>query len=215
MRALLIALTLSLTGLAARAGEPLAALETRVHWVALAHEIVAVDAVSRGERRAALGVGERVLGTWADGEIGVVHTSRRLLGVTTRSGGIHELRFRVGEQLAGAPQLGDRVALAFSAQRAFGFDGGSGNWVEASLGPRERVLASAVANRVAALVTDRRALAVSPLRGGFFEAALALQDAPLELSATGDVATLRTRSRLLVYGAAQARWSERALGLGN
>jgi hypothetical protein len=204
-----------MAGLGAHAGEPLAPLETRVQWIALAHEIVAVDAVSRGERRAPLGVGERVLGSWADGEIGVAQTNRRLLGVTTRAGGIHEARFRVGEQLTLVPQLGDRVAIAHSPQRAFGFDGGSGNWVEASLGPRERVLAAAVANRVAALVTDRRALALSPIRGGFFEVALALQDAPLELSATGDLATLRTRTRLLVYGAGQSRWSERALGLGN
>jgi hypothetical protein len=125
------------------------------------------------------------------------------------------VRFLIGEQLTAPPQLGARVALALTTRRALGFDGGSGNWVEASLGPRERVVAAAVANHVAALATDRRALALSPTRGGFFEAPVALYDMPLQLGASGDLATLRTSSRLLVFRASASHWSERALGLDN
>ena len=198
------------------AGEPpLGPLEDRVQWVRLEHELVAIDSAGSGEHRAALGVGERVRGTWADGEIGVALTNRRLLAVTATTGGVHEVRFLVGEHALIEPVLGDRVALVVTTRRALGFDGGGGSWVEASLGPRERVTATAVANHVAALATDRRALALSPVRGGFFEAPLSLQEAPVSLSASGDLATLRTHTRLLVFRASSARWSERSIGLGN
>jgi hypothetical protein len=215
MRDLFVTVAITLGAFAAAADPPLAPLEDRVHWVVLARELIAVDAASGGEHRAPLGVGERVLATWADGEIGVARTERRLLAVTARTGGVHEVRLLIGEQLAAQPQLGDRTALAITTRRALGFDGGSGNWVEASLGPRERVVATAVANHVAALATDRRALALSPVRGGFFEAPISLHEAPLQLTATGDLATLRTRTRLLVFRASTARWNERAVGLGH
>jgi len=125
------------------------------------------------------------------------------------------VRFRAGERVLTGPLLGDRVALVVTSQRALGFDGGSGNWLEASLGPQEHVVATAIANHVAALATDRRALALSPVRGGFFEVPLALQEAPVSLSASADLATLRTRTRLLVYRASGSRWSERNTGLEN
>jgi len=200
---------------AATAQPPLASLEDRVQWHVLARELVAVDSTSGGEHRAPLGVGERVLDTRVDGEVGVAQTERRLIAVSANTGGVHELRFRSGERVVAGPLLGDRVALVVTTQRALGFDAGSGNWLEASLGPQERVVAVAVANHVAALATDRRALALSPTRGGFFEAPLALQEAPVSLSASGDLATLRTRTRLLVYRASSSRWSQRSVGLGN
>lgn len=189
--------------------------EDRVQWVVLAKELVAVDSAGGGEHRAALRVGERVIATWADGETGVALTDERVLAVTTNTGGVHETRFRRGERVIGEAALGDRVALVVTSQRVLGFDGGSGNWVEASLGPRERVVAISVANHVAALATDRRALALSPVRGGFFEVPLALRETLVTLEATGDLVTLRTRVRLLVFRAASARWSERTIGLEN
>ncbi|HEY8121695.1 MAG TPA: hypothetical protein VII78_10285 [Myxococcota bacterium] len=193
----------------------LAPLEDRVQWVALERDLIAIDSAGGGEHRAPLGIGERVSASWVDGEIGVALTNRRLIAVTANTGGVHEVRFHAGERTIAGPTLGDRVALVVTTRRALGFDGGSGNWLEASLGPRERLLATAVANHVAALATDRRALALSPLRGGFFEAPLTLADAPLSLSASGDLVTLRSHTRLLVFRASGARWSERSLGLGH
>ncbi len=200
---------------AASAQSRLGPLEDRVQWLRFERELVAVDSAGGGEHRAPLGVGERVIDTWVDGEIGVALTNRRLIAVTSNTGGVHDVRFHVGERVLAGPTLGDRVALVVTTRRALGFDGGSGNWLEASLGPREHVTALAVANHVAALATDRRALALSPVRGGFFEAPLALYDAPVHLTASGDLVTLRTRTRLLVFRASSARWSERSVGLGN
>jgi hypothetical protein len=201
---------------AAAPAEPrLGPLEDRVQWVALERELIAVDSAGGGEHRAPLGVGEQRIDSWVDGEIGVALTNRRLIAVTANTGGVHEVRFHAGERVLAGPTLGDRVALVVTTRRALGFDGGSGNWLESSLGPHERVIAVAVANHVAALATDRRALALSPVRGGFFEAPLALADAPVQLSASGDLVTLRARARLLVFRASGARWSERAVGLGN
>jgi hypothetical protein len=188
-------------------------IDDRVQWHVLAREIVALDAAGGGEHRAPLRVGEAVLQTWVDGEVGVALTEQRVLAVSTNTGGVHEVRLLLGERIVDGPRLGDRVALLVTTRRALGFDGGSGNWVESSLGPRERLVASAAANHVAALATDRRALALSPTRGGFFQVPLALQEAPVSLSASGDLATLRTRTRLLIYRAGSARWSERNIGL--
>lgn len=195
--------------LATSAGADAGPIDDRVQWHVLEREILALDAAGGGAHRAPLGVGERVLETWVDGEVGVALTERRLIAVTARTGGVHEVRFLAGERVLAGPLLGDRVALVATTRRALGFDGGSGNWLEASLGPRERVVATAVANHVAALATERRVLGLSPLRGGFFEAPLALDDAPLALRATGDLATLRTRTRLLVFRAGATGWSER------
>jgi hypothetical protein len=195
-------------------GEP-RPIDDRVVWHVFAREIIAVDGAGGGEHRAPLGVGERVLRTWVDGEVGVALTEQRLIAVTANTGGVHAVRFLASERIVQGPELGDRVALVVTTRRALGFDGGSGNWVEASLGPRERLVAVATANHVAALATDRRALALSPRRGGFFETPLALYDAPLSLSASGDLASLRTRTRLLTFRAGANRWSERSIGLGN
>ena len=192
-----------------------APIETQVQWHVLARELIAIDGAGAGEHREPLGVGERVVQTWAEGEIGIALTERRLLAVSANTGGVHELRFLASERIVEGPLLGDRVALVVTTRRALGYDGGSGNWVEASLGPRERFVAAAAANHVAALATDRRALALSPTRGGFFETPLALDDAPISLGATGDLASLRTRTRLLIFRAGANRWSVRSTGLGD
>jgi hypothetical protein len=206
LRGLFVAGALAARGSADSVAGP---IDDRVQWHVLEREIIALDGAGGGDHRAPLGVGERVLETWVDGEVGVALTERRLIAVTARTGGVHEVRFLAGERILAGPLLGDRVALVATTRRALGFDGGSGNWLETSLGPRERVVATAVANHVAALATDRRVLGLSPVRGGFFEAPLSLDDAPFALSASGDLATLRTRTRILAFRASAARWSIR------
>ncbi len=200
---------------ASRAGDPaLAPLEDRIQLIVYPHYVLAIDGKRREERRVSLRVGERVLATASDGLVGIVRTEQRLLAVAVGSGSFQEVRFHLDEQLAGDPELGDGVALAVTNRRVLGFEAGGRNWVEGALGPRERVLATAVANFVAAAVTDRRVFGLSPKRGGFFEATLAAQEPVLSLEATGDLATLRTPTRLLLFRAADGRWTERSTGLG-
>lgn len=177
--------------------------------------LLAVDAEGGGETREALHRDERVLWRRTRGRVGVVATDERLLAVRARSAAWQDARYRRGESPPGGAELGDRVALAVTEKRVLGFDGGTGNLVEAELGPREEVLRTAVGANVAVAVTGRRALGLSPFAGGFFEVRLRVGEELESLAASGNVATLRTDERLLTFRAPAGSWSERRRGLGH
>ncbi len=176
-------------------------------------EILAIDATNGSQREVDLERGERVM--WHDtrGAVAVVLTDRRILAVATRSGFWQAERYRAGERHPPTALLGDRVALIVTNKRALGFDGGSGNLVEESLGPRESVLQSRAAENVAVVVTDRRALGLSPFVGGFFPVDLRLSERVESLSAAANLATLATSHRLLTFRANTGTWEERQLDL--
>jgi hypothetical protein len=141
----------------------------------------------------------------------VVLTDRRVLAVAVRSGSWQEARYRRGEAPPAGVFLGEQVALVVTSKRAIGFDGGSGNLVERSLGPRERVLAADASGAVGVIVTDRRALGVSPFVGGFFVTKLRVEETLDAVAATGNFATVRTSRRLLTFQAASGAWVEVSL----
>jgi len=176
--------------------------------VVLERELVAIDGLAGTDTRAELEIGERVLWTEARGRVGVAITDRRLLAVGTRSGAWQAARFRRGEPPPPGALLGERVAIAVTGKRALGFDGGSGNLVERTLGPRERVLAADADGAVGVVVTDRRALGLSPFVGGFFVQPLRLEEDVEGVAATGNVATVRTSRRLLTFQAPVGAWVE-------
>jgi hypothetical protein len=175
----------------------------------LYREGVAIDAEGGGQRTERLERGETVLYTRSAGRVGVAVTNRRLLAIATRSGAWQEARLRQDESPPADVALGDRVALAYLRTRAIGFDGGSGNIVESTLGPREIVQDSATGQNVAVVVTDRRALGISSDRGGFFEVRLRTSEKIESLDALANHATLQTSERLLVFRGASASWEER------
>src|SRR3972149_5776489 len=150
-------------------------LEDRLQLMVLPRSVIAIDGETGGQREGSLELGERVLSQGVDGRVAVDITDRRILAIAARSGAFQEARFSRGESLTAQPALGDRVALFVTTHRVLGFDGGSGNLVETRLGPRERVIDTAVANSVAIAATRRRALGLSPFRGGFFEGRLRLR----------------------------------------
>jgi hypothetical protein len=176
--------------------------------VVLEREIVAIDGLSGSDLRQPLERGERVLLAESRGRVGIVLTDRRLLAVAVRSGAFQESRYRRGEPPPEGVFLGEQVALVVTTKRALGFDGGSGNLVERSLGPREQVLAADASGAVGVIVTDRRALGISPFAGGFFETKLQLEETLEGVAATGNVATVHTSRRLLSFQAATGAWVE-------
>jgi hypothetical protein len=203
---------LSLGGATAGASDLRAPGETPIADVSqvlvLDRELVAIDGLAGTDTRAELELGEQVLWTDAHGRVGIAVTNRRLLAVATRSGAWQATRFRRGERPPDGVLLGEQVAVAVTAQRALGFDGGSGNLVERTLGPRERVIAADASGAVGVIVTDRRALGVSPFAGGFFSTALRVEESVEAVAATGNVATVRTSRRLLTFQAAGGIWVE-------
>ena len=175
--------------------------------------LLAIDGSQGGQREERLERGESVLWHSTRGRVGVVLTDRRVLAVATGSASWQEERWRAGERRPPDAALGDRVALLATSKRAIGFDGGSGNLVTSSLGPRERVVHDATAENVGVIVTDRRALGVSPFVGGFFEVSLQTGERLDALVASANLATLTTSRRILVFRADTGSWSERQLDL--
>lgn len=211
-----IAVSLALAALAtptAFADRDVSPLADLLQIVVRPRELLAIDAEGGGQREERLERGESVLWHATRGRVGVVLTDRRVLAVATGSAAWQEERFRSAERRPADAALGDRVALVVTSQRAIGFDGGSGNLLTSSLGPREAVLEHAVAENVGVIVTDRRALGVSPFVGGFFEASIQPGERLEHLAATANQATVTTTRRLLIFRAPTGSWEERRLGL--
>jgi hypothetical protein len=177
--------------------------------------LLAIDGSHGGQREERLERGENLVWHAARGRVGVVLTDRRVLAVATGSAAWQEERWRSAERRPVDAALGDRIALVVTSQRAIGFDGGSGNLVTSSLGPRERVLHDATGENVGVIVTDRRALGVSPFVGGFFEVRLQTGEALEALVAAANLATLTTSRRILIFRAQTGSWEERNLDLRN
>ena len=183
--------------------------------IVLPRTLLAIDATGGGQIEQDLELGEKVLWHATRGRVGAVITSRRLLLVATNSAAWQEARFRQGEQPPASVLLGDRVALVTTAKRAFGFDGGSGNLVESSLGPREVVLDTAIGENVGVILTDRRALGVSPFAGGFFAARMDLGERAESLVAKANLVTLTTPRRILIFRGPTGGWEERDRSLAD
>jgi len=177
----------------------------------LGRDLLAIDSEGGGQRSERLERGETVLYTRSQGRVGVVVTDRRLLAIATRSGSWQQARYRHGEPPPADVEIGDRVALALMQTRAVGFDGGSRNIVESSIGPRETVVDSAVGPNVVVVITDRRALGLSADRGGFFEVPIRLGEQIQSLTAFANHATLQTSQRLLIFRGPAATWEEKRL----
>jgi hypothetical protein len=175
--------------------------------------LLALDAEGGGDTREALELGETVLWKGSRGLVGLALTDRRVLAVRTRSAAWQSERWRRGESRPHFVELGDRVALVATDRRVLGFDGGSGNLIESSVGPRERVVDAQVGANLAVVVTDRRALGLSPFAGGFFETDVRVGETIRGLEVASEVATLTTSQRLLIFRGRSGTWSERRLEL--
>ena len=179
----------------------------------LARELLAIDATSGGALRERLELGEQVLFVRERGRVALAVTDRRVLAVGTRSGAWQEARYRRREVPPAEATLGDRVALVLTQRRVLGFDGKTGNLIEADLGPNERVREAAVGANVVVVATDRRALGLSAQHGGFFEVRLGVNERIDQVAAFANHVTLTLPNRLLTFRGATASWEERRLGL--
>jgi len=171
-------------------------------------QLLAIDSETGGQIAERLELGEHVLFTRERGRVGIAVTDRRMLGVATISGFWQSERLRRRERPPADAWLGDRVALLQTAQRALGFVGRTGNFSDAGLGPRERVIDRAVGANVLVVVTERRALGLSADRGGFFEIPLQVDERTESLSAFANHVTLQTPLRLLVFRGVTGAWEE-------
>jgi hypothetical protein len=176
-------------------------------------KLLAIDARTGGELELDLRLAERVQWLATRGRVGMALTDQRVLAVAVASGTWQQAELQRGEQVSGLPDLGDRVGLLLTSRRVLGFDGGSQNLIESSLGLRERVLATAVGNNVAAVVTDRRALGLSPTVGGFFDTPVQLGETIERIVAESNLVTVTTPRRLLIFRTPTGSWEIRLRNL--
>lgn len=159
-------------------------------------------------REVELGIDERVIALESRGLIGVVTTTTRLLGATSRDPGFRELRLRVAERAAPPPaiHLGDRVALVVLPNRVTALAPGASGWLETELSPLERELRVHVDANLAAVITPVRALAFSLASGGFVPESLSPNEPIERVSLRESSISLFTPGRVLVFRAGSPRW---------
>jgi hypothetical protein len=176
------------------------------------NQVIAFGA-SGGSLAERLEFGEQVHWHGTQGAVAVVLTDRRVLAVATVSASWQETRYGRAEQPPGSALLGDRVALVATSERAFGFDGGSGNLIEYRLGPQESLVATRTGANVALVVTDRKLLGLSPFVGGFFTTELGVREHLEKISPGPNLVTVTTNRRYLVFRADSTIWTERKRAL--
>jgi hypothetical protein len=183
-------------------------LEDILQVLAIDRKLIALDARSGARRVLELRLAERLVWHGSRGKVGMAFTDQRILAVAQGSAAWQQVPIHAGEVLPAAALLGDRVGLVVTSRRALGFDGGTGNVVESSLGLRERVIAQRVGANVGVVVTNRRALGVSPQAGGFFTTSMNVEERFEELSVDSNIATVITNRRLLIFRGPFGSWSE-------
>jgi hypothetical protein len=202
------AVVLALLG-AARATADLEDLEPQdiVNLVSLEDRLLAVNPATGAVAEVDLELGERLIEMRSRGLVGVALTSRRLLGITSRSAVWAELRYRVTEGDGAFPlHLSDRVALVELPHRLAALAPGSGGWQELSVGPSEQLVRIDSSARIITIVTSRRAIGYSR-RSGFVEVSLSPREQVERASLDDRSAALITSHRVLIFQAGGRGWS--------
>jgi hypothetical protein len=176
-------------------------------------ELLAFDGRSGGQVRKELRLDEQVLWHGVRGEVGVVLTDQRILGVGVGSQAWRVVELQLGEAAPTEAMLGDRVVLAVTGRRAVGFGGNPLSLSSKHLGIDEVVLARRVGENVAVVVTNRRAIGLSPLRAGFSVVDLWIRETIESVNAAANLATVRSNRRVLIFRASTHSWETRRLDL--
>lgn len=179
----------------------------------LGRDLFAYAGTGSGRMKIRLERSEVVYFQHAQGQIGIVLTDRRALGVAPGTGW-KEARYRFTENRTDTGILGERVAVVMTSQRVLAFNALRGLWVELSLGPGEQVLETRVGPSTAVIVTDRRSIGMSPNSGGFVETGMRVHERVERISTRSGVATVTTSQRLLIFQGGNARWVEQRRKIG-
>jgi hypothetical protein len=199
-----LCLGLFVAALAAMASAEGFELEDTVSVVAIDRDLVAHGANGRTSKLR-LELGERLRWSGSRGRIGFAVSNRRVFGFRATRGW-SERALRAGEVSPDRPEIGPRLALFVTSQRAFAYDG---QWREESIGPQEVVSRSSVGSRVALVVTSRRALGVAAGGPGFVPVRLGIHERIESARTLASSAELTTSQRLLFYSGSGGGWSER------
>ncbi len=149
---------------------------------------------------------EEVVWLGSRGQVAVVLTTKRVLGVTHRAGWrSYRLRSEDGTPIA---KLGGRVALVITERRVLSLDGRGGALAVRRLGAGERHLTSDVHEDVAVAVTNRRAFGFAGGRAFRSEVPIRAQERFNSLTVLGRAGTVETSRRFLVFSGLTGQWMD-------
>jgi len=171
--------------------------------------LYAFNAVTGSRARVRLDIDELVLFNQSRGRVGIVLTDRRALGITA-GGNFQEARYRIAERAPDFAVVADRVALVATKQRALGFVGQLGGWIEETFTPGESLEAIRAGSGVGVAATNRRMLGLAPENGTFATLPFRLKESLEAIEAGDTLATLHTDQRILVFSGPRAAWTFRA-----
>lgn len=160
-----------------------------------------------GRREIPLGAQEVVVSSDTNGINGIVVTSRRLLGFSSRALTWSKQELDVNEKV-----LERKILPSFSLIRTdrhlYGFRGVTGLWLEESLGVREKVTRFHSNDYGAVFVTTERLLGFTPLLGGFASRSLDLHERIVGVENENGLILVSTTKRTLVFGSRLSGWEE-------
>lgn len=184
------------------------ALETGTEvtlWLESDHA-VATSPLS-GRREIRLEAQERVIGSGANGINGIVVTSRRLLGFSSRSLTWSKTDLDLSETV-----LERKILAAFSLVRTdrnlYAFRGANGLWFEDALGVREQVNRFHSNDYGAVFITNERVIGFTSLLGSFSSKALDVHERIVEIENGNGLILVSTTRRTLVLGSRLSGWEE-------
>jgi len=184
------------------------ALETSAEvtlWLESNHAVA--TSPFNGRREIRLEAQERVIGSGANGINGIVVTSRRLLGFSSRSLTWTKIDLDLNEKV-----LERKILAAFSLVRTdrnlYAFRGANGLWFEDALGVREQVTRFHSTDYGAVFITNERVIGFTPLLGSFSSKPLDVHERIVEIGHDNGLILVSTTRRTLVLGSRLSGWEE-------
>lgn len=160
-----------------------------------------------GRREIPLGAQEVVISSGMNGINGIVVTSRRLLGFSSRVLTWSKKELDVNERV-----LERKILPSFSLIRTdrhlYGFRGVNGLWFEEALGVRETVTRFYSNDYGAVFITNERLVGFTPLLGGFASKPLDVHEQIVGVDNEGGLIVVSTNRRTLVFGTRLSGWEE-------
>ena len=160
-----------------------------------------------GRREIPLGAQEVVSSSGASGINGIVVTSRRLLGFSSRALTWTKTELDVNEKV-----LERKILPTFSLIRTdrhlYGFRGVNGLWLEEALGVREKVHRFHSNDYGAVFITNERLVGFNPLLGGFASKPLDVHEQIVGVDNENGLILVSTTKRTLVFGSRLSGWEE-------
>jgi hypothetical protein len=160
-----------------------------------------------GRREIPLGAQEVVMGSGVNGINGIVVTSRRLLGFSSRALTWSKKELDVNEKV-----LERKILPTFSVIRTdrhlYGFRGANGLWLEEPFGVREKVQRTHSNDYGAVFITNERLIGFTPLLGGFASKLLDVHERIVGVENDNGLILVSTTKRTLVLGSRLSGWEE-------